>query len=54
MGYWNLFKKPLDQVKHAEKWLTRGGMPDFCRFDDAHERIIIINQWLDAICFRDL
>lgn len=40
--------------REIQTYLLRGGMPTICRIGDAHERGLIINELLDAICYRDL
>lgn len=47
-------KENWAQAKEIELWLERGGMPIFCRLSDATERGLIIEDWLQSICFRDL
>jgi predicted AAA+ superfamily ATPase len=47
-------KQSLLPAKLIETWLERGGMPIFCSISDSEERSILINSWLEAICYRDL
>lgn len=45
-----------DPVKPGtiETWFVRGGMPIFCSLSDFDERAMLVNSWLEAICYRDL
>lgn len=38
----------------VEQWLTRGGMPAICKIGDKSERDLLIDEWLQSICYRDL
>lgn len=37
-----------------QSWIERGGMPAICQFRDATERANLIEEWLQAVCMRDL
>lgn len=40
--------------KEIKTYLDRGGMPTICRIGDKSERELVINDLLDALCYRDL
>lgn len=46
-------KNPVDPKSVAD-WLECGGMPIFCCWSEAEERLASINSWLEAILYRDL
>lgn len=40
--------------REVEVWLTRGGMPGICKLTDRVERELMIEEWLQSVCYRDL
>lgn len=40
--------------REVNDWLTKGGIPIFCALHDEAERNMAIENWLEAICYRDL
>ncbi len=41
-------------VKEVETWLARGGMPAICQLSNRVERELVIEDWLQSVCYRDL
>jgi predicted AAA+ superfamily ATPase len=50
----DFFAQDPSSAKSIETWLERGGMPIFCAISDVDERDALVNNWLEAICYRDL
>jgi predicted AAA+ superfamily ATPase len=48
------FLQPKATLKEVDAWIERGGMPAICQIRTRVERDALIEEWLQAVCYRDL
>lgn len=41
-------------VNAIETWIERGGLPTVCRLSSKDERMLAIEEWIEAVCYKDL